>query len=71
VAEINVSLLEHCPECGVRWWDEELPEDLKIEGGRTHYSNIIGQVWYDRIQEWECPACAHRWARGHMVPVDG
>lgn len=63
-----------CPECGVSWVGDEIPEESRnLYGGSTHFKmNVIGMEYghdappgyqYDGVSEWQCTACRTRWGR--------
>lgn len=55
---------DKCPNCGVSWQGEEIPEENReMYGGATHTSRLISV--YDRIKDrtthWKCPDCQMVW----------
>lgn len=48
---------QFCPNCGIEWWAGE------VLGGERHYSDIIGVIRNDMVQEWRCPGCSATWPR--------
>jgi hypothetical protein len=59
-----------CPGCGADLRGVEIPPQHRQEGGRTHYSRVIGVEYdytspesYDGISEWVCPDCGRREGR--------
>ena len=46
----RIDQLDNCPECGVSWVGEEIPEDVQPwYGGHTHTSRLIGIYNMDEV----------------------
>ena len=56
---------ERCPGCHVNLRGEPIPIDLQPSYGVGYFERKIG--YYDRdldrVVEWICPDCGHRWPR--------
>lgn len=55
----------YCPNCKADWRGEEIPKkDRHLYAGRgMYFSRLVGIERNDRIAEWECPDCFHRFGK--------
>jgi predicted RNA-binding Zn-ribbon protein involved in translation (DUF1610 family) len=58
--EAYVANAPACPSCGAAW---------SYESGGRKLSRIVGiySLERDRTEEWLCPDCGERWARGALL----
>lgn len=52
---------QNCPECGVSWIGNPIPDDLKKEyNNRSHFTKLVAvpaKNNFSKIVAYECPGC--------------